>query len=55
MDSGLVVQARAVGLSKDAVQLDREVEIDGRRARTVDYAYLVCLSLSKTLMTSELT
>ena len=43
-NSGAVVQARVIGLSKTAVQLDRRVFLDGDQVDSIPYAYLVSIS-----------
>jgi apoptosis-inducing factor 2 len=45
--SGIVVQARAVSLRKDSVQLDREVQIDGERRSSIPFSFLVIATGTK--------
>lgn len=44
---GLIVQAKAVDLSKDTVTLDREVELDGQKTRSIPFAALAITTGTK--------
>lgn len=39
--SGSVIQARVTALTKNAVQLDRQVQLDGAQLDIIPYSYLV--------------
>lgn len=44
---GAIIQAKALSLSKDEITLDREVELDGVKTRTVPYAALAITTGTK--------
>jgi apoptosis-inducing factor 2 len=43
--SGTVVQAKAIGLNNSAVQLDRQVLLDGKNLDSIPYSFLVSIVL----------
>lgn len=42
--SGTVVQARATSISKNAVQLDRKVSLDGQHLDSIPFSFLVSIN-----------
>lgn len=45
-DSGRVVRARVQSITKQDLQLDRKVDLDGQKTDAIPYTYLVCLCTS---------
>lgn len=52
--SGTVVRARVSSITKTQVQLDREVDLDGKKINSIDYAYLVVATGTKLTAPSTL-
>lgn len=52
--SGAVIRAKVAAITKTSVQLDREVEFQGRKTKSMDYAYLVIATGTKLTAPSTL-